>query len=328
MVEVLSGTFIDNVRTITWSDNVDRVYFHKTFSGAPGNATFRFVRPATTIQANLRFASVGNGNVVFQRAHFNSGGSFFPQAGEDGTSGGTGRVDTAALTSTGAWWIGTEGASLHLLDAVRDPADPDNALTDYIACISDWGTASILYIATGNGFLDIKYVTTGGIWISGTQIQLKSCCALEGLQLYNLGDDGWDNYVFSPSGYAWSVFGGRSGNHTAIDVVHGGPVIMRDLKLIDCTHGMKIRDNAVARIHSGFTVSNISDYGALIRDGGVLKIAANPAITGTKGDITFDGKTKGGTWSDVWTNKVIAVSADHMGKVLPWDTDDDYLWNL
>jgi len=310
LVEVVDGPAAGQTRMIQ-GHTTTTITPVRNWSVDPGvGAKFRIVRPATTLSASVTssFLSIFvrglSINTYVQRIYLSGSKSSLATrgAGSGGVvfSGVVSRSTTAAFTFFG----GTRSSDSFL--------DPDtfatySAATGPLLGMSVKTTrlqlrgSAVFQTATWNGLVaDAVFVASPNMITSGCSIRNLYWAGVNENNNAVLGTNYGQLLSGVAAGYAVTRFGGGTG--PGIQVRNGALEIGAGVDISNITgHAIEVQ-HGYLNLLGAVTGSSNTGAGVYAHSGSVVHIkngAAPPTLTGTVGDLSFDGTTQASTWAAI-----------------------------
>ena len=310
LVEVTSGAQAGALCSIQ-GHTADTLTPCKNWSSSPGLASFRVVKPTTTLTASTALSSLsikgctGNGIIYLQRLCV-EGSLMYLDASYNTCAG----VRLSHQVNTGTYASGVVRA-LRTFDLLLGPFGVDPIL---FTSLATYGGASNV----GASFVDAREILGFSIQASHHKDVRVSCSAI-GAPYYGfargarvvsarLADcrdalsgitPATSSVIENSSGYASTTFNGSSTSGLTLinsTVSVGGGVDFSD----NTAHGIDAQQSAVefrgAVVGSGNGGAGVYAH---TRSSLLIKDGSPPTLTGTVGDFSVDGTTLGTRWNSV-----------------------------
>lgn len=302
LIEILSGTQAGRIRMIQKS-TADTLDFVRAFGGDPGvGSTFRIVRYATTIQSDtvmsyLLLSNFGGGFVHFQRMSILGSNAYVRWYGDSTyvyvrSCTILGTYPYSPLSAEASSNIQTSG---NYIDPVTyNPVNTDwtgvsvpNASTKFTSCRScnclslnthefEMYNSTLVRITHGARI-------TGGAKISAVYVANPTL---------NHIDNG-------PSAYATTKISNPSGVGLSVESCNG--LRIGNIDISDCgSHAIGVKNSQISLVEATGGSGNVG-AGVRAQLGSCMTIAdgSPPTLTGTIGDLSFDGTTQASTWAAI-----------------------------
>jgi hypothetical protein len=314
IVEITSGAR-NGDRRLIWSNTATVLTVQADFGADPGNATFRIVRPTTTLTSTsaasaLQLSTLGEGTLEVQRLYI--AGSQCQIKAWNGGSYKFSQIITN-MTSTTVRAIDARRSDYVYLDTqVRSPTThvATSKTTEHVGCSSQ-STACYFYIDGVHAAYLYGGVYKGGIIVVNSNLNEVT----EGLRAWGAQFlRSRVATVYSASGYqkvsfdkATAVAVGATGLY--IDGTWISIAANVDIST-NGNHGFGVYGSSFVRCSNGLTGTSNTGYGVLLVASGTFEfIGTTPTITGSSGDCgVYDGgSVTGGVWTTIDDNVASSI---------------------
>lgn len=320
MMEVVDGTCAGQTRTIH-GNTATTITPNRNFSADPGTASFRVARPTTEIAGGtLTVRNFGESQIWVQNLYTSGAaviGSFGSSSGGVSTfthivlnssstkalqaeQGATG-IDYRKRATTASWSLGAAATdscagvgSIHVSGGIT--AHVLASLTSFSVVTKN------LFVGNGGVMPNFAFGSRANSFtVGGSRLLAKDGSAL----------------ITTSANFATTKFGGGA---IGIKLYSAAVRIGAGVDVSGCSsHGIEA-NNSYLWLDGAVTGTGNTGAGVYAHSGSVVHIkdGAAPTLTGTVGDLSFDGTTQASTWAAIDGGTPAALAAEvSMAKQVP-----------